>query len=132
RVQKGLSYGETFTITTPDAADIESVLLMRTPSPQHVVDPDQRSLKLAFTRTAADTLAATAPPSGNVAPPGSYYLVVNQKSPNGPIPSVARMVNVGTGTDHSDAYQPYPDDAPAPANGSAPPDEDTSTVRTRG
>jgi hypothetical protein len=125
RVQRGVSHGETFDITTPDAGLIESVLLIRTPSPEHVADSDQRALKLEFTRSGAHTLTATAPPSGKVAPPGSYYLVVNKKSLQGPIPSVARMVDVGR-TDPSEAPQPFPDDAPAPSGGSATPDEDTS------
>jgi hypothetical protein len=125
RVQKAVEYRETFNITTPDAGLIESVLLMRTPSPEHVNDSDQRSLKLEFTRSGPSTLTATAPPTGNVAPPGTYYLVVNKKSLQGPIPSVAHMVDVGH-TDLSDAPQPFPDDAPDPYGGSATPDEDTS------
>jgi len=125
RVQKGVNFGETFAITTPDAGLIESVLLMRTPSPEHVADSDQRALKLEFTRSGATTLTATAPPSGNVAPPGAYYLVVNKRSLQGPIPSVAHIVDVGR-TDTSDASQPFPDDPPAPSGGSATADQDTS------
>jgi hypothetical protein len=127
RVQKGLAYGESFTITTPDADLVESVVLLRTPSPEHVNDSDQRALRLEFTRRGPATLTASAPPSGNVAPPGSYYLVVNKKSLQGPIPSVAHMVEVG----HSDpaaAFQPFPDDPPAPAGGSATPDDDSSSA----
>ena len=125
RVQKGVAHGEAFTITTPDAGLVESVLLLRTPSPEHVNDSDQRSLKLEFSRNGEDTLTATAPPSGAVAPPGPYYLVVNKRSLQGPIPSVARIVDVGR-TDTSEAPQPFADDAPPPSGGSATPDEDTS------
>lgn len=114
RVQRGVSYGETFTVTTPDAPLVESVLLLRTPSPEHGNDSDQRALRLEFTRRSATTLTATAPPSGTVAPPGTYYLVVNKKGLQGPIPSVARMVDVGR-SDLSDAPKPFADDAPAPA-----------------
>jgi hypothetical protein len=123
--QRAVNYGETFTITTPDASLIESVVLMRTPSPEHVADSDQRALRLEFTRSGATTLVATAPPSGNVAPPGAYYLVVNKRSLQGPIPSVARIVEVGR-TDHAEALQPYADDPPVPSGGSATADEDTS------
>ena len=130
RVQKGVGYRETFDLTTPDAGLIESVLLLRTPSPEHANDSDQRSLKLEFTRTGPGTLTATAPPSGNVAPPGSYYLVVNKRSLQGPIPSVARMVDVGR-TDLSDAVQPFPDDAPPPVGGSATPDETSHVAQVR-
>ena len=98
---------------------------MRTPSPEHVADSDQRALKLEFTRRGATTLVATAPPSGDVAPPGAYYLVVNKRSLQGPIPSVARMVDVGR-TDPAPALQPFPDEPPAPSGGTATPDENTS------
>jgi hypothetical protein len=128
KVYRGVGYGETFSITTPDAALIESVVLMRTPSPQHVADSDQRALRLEFTRSGETTLTATAPPSGVVAPPGTYYLVVNKRSLQGPIPSVARMVDVGR-TDRSEAPQPFPDDPPAPSGGSATADDDTATLR---
>ena len=47
---------------------------------------------------------------------GSHYLVVNKRSLQGPIPSVARMVDVGR-TDLSAAPQPFPDEPPAPSGG---------------
>jgi hypothetical protein len=129
RAQAGLAYGEKFVIGTPDADGIESVLLMRVPSPEHVIDSDQRSLRLEFMRTDANKLEAVAPPSGDVAPPGSYYLVVNRKTLSGPVPSVARIVNVGTGTDTAEAIQPFKDDNPGPpTGGSATPDQDSSTA----
>jgi hypothetical protein len=90
-----VNYGEPFTVDTPDADLVESVLLLRTPSPGHANDSDQRALKLEFSRRGPQTLLATAPPSGRVAPPGTYYLVVNKRSLQGPIPSVARTVVVG-------------------------------------
>ena len=131
-VQKGLDYREQFDIDTPDAGSILSVLLMRTPSPEHVTDSDQRSLMLEFSRTDDDTLSAVAPPSGNAAPPGAYYLIVNKRSLQGPIPSVARIVNVGSGTDIASATQPFPDGAQAPVGGSATPDEDSSRTLATG
>jgi hypothetical protein len=122
----GLAYGDRITLRTPDAADIVSVVLLRTPSPQHIMDPDQRGLSLTFTRSAADTLEVLAPPDGIAAPPGNYYLVINKAHPDGPVPSVARIVNVSTGSNPAEALQPFPDDAAAPG-GSATPDQDTST-----
>ena len=124
----GLAYGERITLRTPDAADIASVVLLRTPSPQHVMDPDQRGLSLTFSRTGADTLEVVAPPDGIAAPPGNYYLVVNKDDPDGPVPSVARIVKVSTESDPAEAPQPFPDEAAAPTGGSATPDQDTSTV----
>jgi hypothetical protein len=119
RAQAGVAYGEKFSLGTPQADEIESVLLMKTPSPQHAIDSDQRSVVLEFTRAGSDALEAVAPPSGAIAPPGFYYLVVNKTSPRGAIPSVARIVRVGAGSDLSEALQPYADDAPAPTGGSA-------------
>ncbi|HET9771913.1 MAG TPA: galactose oxidase-like domain-containing protein, partial [Acidimicrobiia bacterium] len=113
RVQKGVGYRETFDITTPDAGLVESVLLLRTPSPEHANDSDQRAVELEFSRRGPDLITATAPPSGAVAPPGPYYLVVNRRSLQGPIPSVARTVDVGR-TDRAEAPRAYPDDPPAP------------------
>jgi hypothetical protein len=125
KVQAGVAYGERFPISTMEAGEIESVQLIRTPSPQHVNDSDQRIVNLEFTPAGADSLEAVAPPTGVTAPPGTYYLIVNKKTEKGPVPSVARMVKVGE-TDKGDAIQPFADDAPAPVGGSATPDEDTS------
>jgi hypothetical protein len=125
KVQAGVAHGERFMLDTPQAAEIESVQLIRTPSPQHVNDSDQRIVNLEFTKGAGDSLEAVAPPDGVAAPPGTYYLIVNRKTEKGPVPSVARMVKVGE-TDKADAIQPFTGDAPAPVGGSATPDEDTS------
>jgi len=117
--QAGIAYGEKFTINTPQADEIESVTLLKTPSAQHVNDSDGRGLQLEFARTGSNSLEAVSAPSGKVAPPGYYYLVVNKKSLQGPVPSVARIVHVGTTSDSAEAIQPYADDAPAPTGGSA-------------
>jgi hypothetical protein len=122
----GLAYGERFNLGTPDTGEIESVLLIKTPSPQHVLDPDQRTLELTFEKAGTGTLDVAAPPNGVAAPPGYYYLVVNRKTDQGPVPSVARMVHVGTTSDASEALQPFPDDNAGPIGGSATPDGDSS------
>ena len=124
-VQAGVGYGQKFDITTDQAGDIESVVLLKTPSAQHVNDSDGRGLKLEFEKTGSNTLTAIAPPSGNVAPPGPYYLVINKTTMQGPVPSVASIVNVGA-EDTAVALKPMPDDISAPTGGSATPDEDTS------
>ena len=90
-----VSWGETFPIRTAAAPDVDSVVLMRTPSAQHTIDADQRGLRLEFTRH-GDELDAVAPPSGTVAPPGYYYLFVNRRTGQGPVPSVARIVHLGS------------------------------------
>ena len=115
----GLAWDQHFEIATPQAAEIESVVLLRLPSAQHVHDSDQRSLVLPFERVEPGRLRATAPPDGVVAPPGFYYLVVNTATERGPVPSVARVVRVGQSPNLAEAPQPFPDDAPAPVGGSA-------------
>lgn len=107
RVQAAVRWGERFEISTPQADEIDSVVLMRAPSPEHVVDSDARSLVLAFNRTREGTLQAMAPPDGVAAPPGYYYLFVNRRSPKGPIPSMAAMIRLGGTADPAEALQPF-------------------------
>jgi hypothetical protein len=114
RAPAGIRWGETFSVDTPQALGIESVVLMRLPSPQHVTDSDARTVRLRFTRAHSGRLRVQAPPDGTVAPPGYYYLFVNRQTAKGMVPSVARLVRVGSSGDSSDAYQPYADDPPAP------------------
>jgi hypothetical protein len=52
------------------------MVLMRCGSSTHAFDGDQRAVLLRFQTTGANTLVATAPPSGAVAPPGPYMLFV--------------------------------------------------------
>lgn len=113
----GISWGHTFPIRTPDAGEIESVVLVRLPSAQHAIDSDQRGVRLAFGRQ-GEVLSAVAPPSGTVAPPGAYYLFINRKSPKGPIPSVARIVFLKAAGSDNEALQPFANDA-SPPTGSA-------------
>lgn len=124
-VQAGVAWGETFSIGTPDAGGIESVQLMRLPSVQHTIDPDQRAIMLAFTRD-GDALGVAAPPNGTVAPPGDYYLFINRRTSKGPVPSVARIVHLGVASHSGEAFAPTSDEPPEPS-GSASEDADTST-----
>jgi Domain of unknown function (DUF1929) len=72
---KSISYGRTFTVTSPNADIIQRVALVRNGSCTHAYDFDQRYVGLTFTHTPGSTeLTVTAPPSGNVAPPGYYML----------------------------------------------------------
>ena len=83
-----VQYGSSFTVTTPDAANIASVSLIRTPSVTHAFDQNQRFQWLNFTKGSGQ-LTVTAPASANVAPPGYYMLfIVNT---NG-VPSVSKFI----------------------------------------
>lgn len=126
-VQKGIAWGSTFNIASPDAEDIEEVVLSRLPSPQHITDSDARTLRLSFSK-GEGLLTATAPPDGVAAPPGYYYLFINKSSPSGVIPSVARIVRVGAASDPAPTQPIFAsDDPPAPdASIGASPDPDSS------
>ena len=81
---------------------------MRLRSPQHIIDSDQRTVRLAL-HSPPGRLTVVAPPHGAVAPPGYYYLFVNLTTRRGPIPSMARVVRIGPESDLSEAPQPFPD-----------------------
>jgi hypothetical protein len=83
-----IAYGSSFTVTTPDAAQIGSVSLVRLGSVTHAFDQEQRYVPLSFT-AGSGQLTVQAPPSGNIAPPGYYMLfIVNS---NG-VPSVSKFI----------------------------------------
>jgi hypothetical protein len=86
-----VAYGQTLTITTPDAAEISSVTLVRASSGTHEIDTDRRSVPLTFT-AAAGNLTAKSPPNSAAAPPGYYLLfIVNATG----VPCVAPWLKVG-------------------------------------
>ena len=87
-----VSYGSPFGVQTSDAANIASVVLVRPGTPTHAFDMEQRLVELAFT-AGSGVLNVTAPPNGNIAPPGYYMLFVLNTSG---VPSVARFVKVAT------------------------------------
>ena len=64
-----VNYNSPFVVQTPDAADIASVVLVRPGAPTHSFDMEQRLVGLSFT-AGSGVLNVTAPPNGNIAPPG--------------------------------------------------------------
>jgi fibronectin type 3 domain-containing protein len=88
-------YGQVFQVQTPDPSSIASVVLVRPGAQTHAFDMEQRLVGLSFS-VGAGLLNVTAPPHGNIAPPGYYMLfVVNAAG----IPSVASFVHVGGAQD---------------------------------
>ena len=86
-----ITYGQRFAISTPDAADLRSVALVRASSITHQINTDQRHVKLQVASIQGDQLVLEAPPNGAVAPPGYYMLfIVNARG----VPSVAHWVRV--------------------------------------
>jgi hypothetical protein len=85
-----IGYGTTFQVSTPIAADIASVVLVRPGAPTHAFDMDQRLVGLSYT-AGLGVLNVTAPPNGNIAPPGYYMLFILNSAG---VPSVASFVQV--------------------------------------
>ncbi|HYM82330.1 MAG TPA: carboxypeptidase regulatory-like domain-containing protein [Candidatus Limnocylindria bacterium] len=86
------SYGGTFTLSTPDAAGIDRVALLRPCAPTHAIDMNERYVPLTFRGgPTAGTLSVDTPANSNLAPPG-YYLLVIRKT-NG-VPSVASWIRL--------------------------------------
>ena len=85
-----LSYGQAFTVTTPQAASISHVALVKAAAVTHSNNFDQRYVDCTFT-SSGGTLRVTSPPNANHAPPGWYMLfLVNSTG----VPSVASWVQV--------------------------------------
>ena len=92
-----IDYGDNVRIATSvPESQIESVVLVRNPSLTHLTDGDQRTVVLPVIARQGRSVTVSAPPHGNVAPPGPYMLFVNSKSERGSIPSIAKQVSVGT------------------------------------
>jgi hypothetical protein len=85
-----ISYGASFTVQTPNASSIASVVLMKDGAVTHAFDMDQRMVGLSFT-AGSGSLTVTAPPNGNIAPPGYYMLFLLNSSG---VPSLATFVQV--------------------------------------
>jgi galactose oxidase len=83
-------YGTTFRVTTPNAAAIVKVSLIRLGSATHSFDMNQRFQTLSFTKDATG-LTVTAPTIRNRTPPGHYMLFILNGSG---VPSVAKIVQV--------------------------------------
>ena len=87
---EAVTYGEVFSVATPDAPRIVRAALVRLGSVTHGFNQNQRFLELSFQR-AAGGLTVTGPATGNVAPPGHYMLFIFNSSG---VPSQARIIRI--------------------------------------
>jgi Domain of unknown function (DUF1929)/Glyoxal oxidase N-terminus/Kelch motif len=88
-----IGYTQSFTVgvgTVPTSA-IGRVALLRLGATTHGVNMDQRNVGVRIATRGATTLTLTAPPNGNVAPPGYYMLFL--LTTNG-VPSVSAIVRL--------------------------------------
>ena len=85
-----VGYGQTFFVSTPNAAGIAKVTWIRLPSVTHAFNMNQRINRLSFSQ-ATGGLNVTAPSNANLCPPGHYMLFILDG--NG-VPSVAKIVQI--------------------------------------
>ena len=102
-----VGYGQTFTVSTPDAATITRVTWVRLPSTTHSFNQNQWFNQLSFSQGSGGLTVAT-PPNAYQAPPGHYMLYILNGSG---VPSVAKVVQL-TG---SAALPPAPGPPAAPS-----------------
>lgn len=85
------SYGQTITVTSPDANSIAQINLIEPGSTTHGFNMTQRIAKLSFTRDPDGNLQVQMPTNPNAAPPGYYMLfLLNAEG----VPSKASMIQL--------------------------------------
>src|SRR5581483_10984558 len=97
-----ISYNSVFTVQTPDAANVSKVVLVRNGNVTHAFGMDQRLVELSFT-AGSGSLSVTAPPDGNIAPPGYYMLFILN---NAGVPSIAPFVQIMGQANYSASVSP--------------------------
>jgi galactose oxidase len=85
-----VSHNQSFSVATPNAAQITEVRWIRIGSVTHAFDAGQRANTLTFTPTSTG-VSVTAPANANQAPPGHYLLFVLNR--NG-VPSAAKIIQL--------------------------------------
>jgi hypothetical protein len=86
-------YGQTVTITTPDAATLRDVSLIRPGATTHSFNTSQRLIDLPITSRNASSVQVQVTAEPNLAPPSWYMLfLTNTKG----VPSVAHWVHLAT------------------------------------
>jgi galactose oxidase len=87
-----ISYGQSFTVQTPNAAAVTRGTLIRLSSVTHAFNMTQVIFPLTFSSAGPTALNAVGPSGGNLAPPGPYMLFLLNAAG---VPSVAKIVAVG-------------------------------------
>jgi hypothetical protein len=97
-------YGQTISISSPDAGSLHWVSLIRPGSTTHSFNTSQRLVDLPITAQAAGTVQVTVPAEPNLAPPGWYMLFLTD---NNHVPSVARWVHLAGAPQTANPASPY-------------------------
>jgi hypothetical protein len=79
-----IGYGQSFSVQTPSPNAIARVVLMRPGAVTHAFNMSQRSVGCAITAATGTAVTATAPPDGNVSPPGHHllFLIDHDRTPS--------------------------------------------------
>jgi hypothetical protein len=85
-----ISYGSQFSVSTPDAARIGSVSMIRLGAVTHTFNSSQRYVPLTF-QVGSGQLSVQAPFNGNIAPPGYYMLFIVDTTG---IPSISAIIHI--------------------------------------
>ena len=86
-----VAYGREFIVETPEASDVEFVVLIRPSAVTHSVNNEQRYVELEFALTGPSEITTNAPPNGNFAPPGYYMLFLVDHAG---VPSEAQFIRL--------------------------------------
>jgi hypothetical protein len=85
-----MGYSQPLAISTPNAAEIGKVVLIRAPSVTHSTSFDQRYITLPFA-SGPNVVNATSPAHSGIAPPGNYMMfLINAAG----VPSIASWIRV--------------------------------------
>lgn len=89
-----LRYADPFVVETPDAARVESAVLVRLGSVTHSLNTDSRLIPLSIIRMPGHPMIwLEAPSSNNIAPPGDYLLFLRDADG---VPSEGRILRLGS------------------------------------
>jgi hypothetical protein len=91
-VAANLAYGSTFNVSSPQAASIARMTLVRLNATTHANDMNQRFLELPIASKTSTTITSSLGVDRNVMPPGHYMLSVIDGAG---VPSVSAIVKVG-------------------------------------
>lgn len=87
--------GNTVTLETSDAATVDNVLIVRTPTLTHLIDGDQRSVEVPI-ESRGDGAVTIKVPEAEVLPPGGYMIFLREENADGEqIPSEAKIATIG-------------------------------------
>ena len=86
-----IAYGAAFAVQTSTPAAIAEVVLMSPAAVTHGFNQNQRYVGCVITGTTATAVSATAPPDGNIAPPGYYLLFLVDHDR---VPSMANWIRL--------------------------------------